>query len=1011
MKSLFYLFHISILFFVLSCKQDNAVENQPDYSTLNESEKRLPVNAVAGLETHPELETVLFASEPMLMNPTNMDIDAKGRVWVTEGYNYRIQIHKNNPVKEAGDRIVILEDIDGDGKADTSKVFYQGTDINTALGIVVLGNRVIVSCSPLVMMLTDTDGDDVADEKEILLTGIEGVQHDHGVHAFVFGPDGNLYFNFGNSGTRLLDRDGNPIKDSKTGAIIDNSGNPYRQGMVFRANQDLSKIEVLAHNFRNNYEVAVDSYGTLWQSDNDDDGNKGVRINYVMEYGNYGYTDEMTGAGWRASRTGMHDSIPIRHWHQNDPGSIPNLLQTGSGSPTGMVFYEGNLLPEVFRNQMIHSEPGHNVVRSYPTEKNGAGYKASIVNIVKGNGDQWFRPSDVCVAPDGSIFVSDWYDPGVGGHAVGDLNRGRIFRIAPKNTQYNIVEPELNSAKAAVEALKSPNLATRYLAWTKLDQLGVDAEASLLELWNSANPVFQARALWLLTRLPGKGDQYLTQALAHENEDIRITGIRVARNLSKEMIPLLQKLVNDPSTQVKREVALALRNENSNEAEDLWVQLAMQYDGQDRWYLEALGIGAQYKSETLYQKWLTMVGEDWKEKAGRDIVWRLRDDEALPKLTELIATSQEPWEDKLRYLRAFDFHSEDSRNAELMKLIKTDSEDKDKIVITGLSHFSEEFISKNSEIKKLLNTSLKAYKGTPEYLELVRKFKLESEYDDVFRIALDSAVNQTGILACKLLIDLKQRDFIVSQMDESNTATIVGLMGQVGSWDALGMLRNLVESETSPQSLKVNAIKSLGGSRDGQRQIIWMIEGGKFPVEHDSLAIDIFMASGHEDLRKTAAGLLQSPEIAGGKTFQPIAQLMKMSGDAENGQKIYESRCLACHQLNNKGVDYGPGLSEIGNKLAKSALYKAVLDPAEAISFGYEGYDIKMKDGTEARGYITSNTENYIELKLIGGTSNRYNRADIESVELIEGSLMTSMAATMEEQELVDLITYLEGLK
>ena len=84
--------------------------------------------------------------------------------------------------------------------------------------------------------------------------------------------------------------------------------------------------------------------------------------------------------------------------------------------------YEGDLLPKVFHGQLIHAEPGHNVVRSYPVENDGAGYKASIVNILEGQKDQWFRPVDVAVAPDGSLMVADWYDPGVGGHQVGDLD-------------------------------------------------------------------------------------------------------------------------------------------------------------------------------------------------------------------------------------------------------------------------------------------------------------------------------------------------------------------------------------------------------------------------------------------------------------------------------------------------------------------------------------------------------------------------------------------------------------
>src|SRR5204862_1346264 len=155
----------------------------------------------------------------------------------------------------------------------------------------------------------------------------------------------------------VIDRDGNEVNSS---------GKPYRMGMVFRCNVDGSEVETLAWNFRNNYEVAVDSFGAVWQSDNDDDGNRGVRINFVMEGGNFGYTDEVTGAGWQSKRTNMEKEIPLRHWHLNDPGVVPNLLQTGAGSPAGICLYEGSLLPSVFRGQIIHCDPGPSVVRAYP---------------------------------------------------------------------------------------------------------------------------------------------------------------------------------------------------------------------------------------------------------------------------------------------------------------------------------------------------------------------------------------------------------------------------------------------------------------------------------------------------------------------------------------------------------------------------------------------------------------------------------------------------------------------
>ena len=352
------------------------------------------------------LQVQLFASEPMVVNPCDMDIDARGRVWIAEGANYRLSMHANwGNIRAEGDRIVILEDTNGDGVADKATTFYQDPSINAALGICVLGNKVIVSSSPNVFVLTDTDGDGKADKREVLFTGIGGFDHDHGVHAFVFGPDGKLYFNFGNAGNQLcypteelkkncplhglLPKEeiaaAKPLTDVD-GNLVTDKGKPYRQGMVFRCNLDGSEVETLGHNFRNNYEVAVDSFGTLWQSDNDDDGNRGVRINYVMEYGNFGYADEMTGAGWGV---GWKKRKPKARRRTKSFLRMASIRSRRRAEPVahrrrfahGHRVYEGKLLPEVFRNQVIHCDAGPRVVRAYPVKPDGAGYSATITDM------------------------------------------------------------------------------------------------------------------------------------------------------------------------------------------------------------------------------------------------------------------------------------------------------------------------------------------------------------------------------------------------------------------------------------------------------------------------------------------------------------------------------------------------------------------------------------------------------------------------------------------------------
>ena len=593
----------------------------------------------------------------MVRNPTDMDIDERGRVWICEGVNYRSSFQPWGILRPGGDRIVILEDTNGDGVADKETTFYQGMEINAALGICVLGNKVVVSRSPDIFVFTDTDGDGKADKKEILFTGISGVDHDHGAHAAVFGPDGKLYFNFGNAGGQLKRPDGSPVIDVE-GNPISNKGKPYRNGMVFRCNLDGSEVETLAYNFRNNYEVAVDSFGTMWQSDNDDDGNRAVRINYVMEHDNFGFSDELTGAGWGQKRSNLEDEIPRRHWHQNDPGVVPNLLITGAGAPTGMAFYEGKLLPKIFRNQMIHCDAGARVVRSYPVKPDGAGYKAESVDILSSS-DAWFRPSDICVAPDGSIYVCDWNDVGVGGHNMADRDfekmTGRVYRLAPKGNKPIAPKFNFTSAKGCAAALESPNNATRYLAWTKLHEIQSRAEKELLKLWNDKDERSRGRALQLLARIKGKGEKYLKQADRDKNSDVRIEALRIARELKMDVIPFVKKLIRDSSPQVRRECALALRHNSSSEAPQLWAQLAQQHDGKDRWYLEALGIGADKNEDKIFDAWLSLVGNDWNTPAGRDIIWRSRSTNTPAYLVKIIGDKNTPEKEQARYVRALDF--------------------------------------------------------------------------------------------------------------------------------------------------------------------------------------------------------------------------------------------------------------------------------------------------------------------------------------------------------------------
>ena len=987
----------SLLILAISCTETKSPEEHSTESSL------------ADLKVYKGLEVGLFASEPMFTNPTNISIDARGRVWVCEAYNYRNKNNPKNPVKKEGDRIMILEDTDGDGIADKSKVFYQGTDVNAALGICVLGNKVFVSCSPNVFVFTDEDGDDIPDKKEILFTGIKGEQHDHGMHTFTFGHDGRLYFNMGNEGGLLLTAAGDTVTDIH-GRKVATNGKPFRQGMALRCEMDGSDVEVLGHNFRNNYELTVDPYGTIWQSDNDDDGNKGVRINYVMEQGNYGFTDEMTGAGWRSRRTNMEKEIPLQHWHLNDPGVVPNLLQTGSGSPTGIMLYEGTMLPEIFRSQLIHAEPGHNVVRSYVVENDGAGYKAKIVNLVEAQKDQWFRPSDVTAAPDGSIFIADWYDPGVGGHQVGDLDRGRIYRITPPETDYVIPTIDLTTPEGAAKALLNPNTDIRFQGFNALIGFGSEAETELQKLWQSENPRRRAQAFWLLSRLADKRDQYFSEALADEDPNIRITAIRAARQLKHDVFNTVSKLKKDPSPQVRREVALAIRGNDSPQAAELWSELALQYDGKDRWYLEALGISEAGNSDLYFSTWKKKVGKDWNKPANQDIVWRSRSKVAIPLLGELIAGANE--NEMLRYFRAFDFHQDASKQAVLTKLI---TQSKDSKLLYALKHVDAEKFTMTPTLKAKLNSVLDQYKGRLEFVELASIFKMENKAQDLLAMALQYPDSVAGKEASKVLLEWNRIDLFEKELKENDKdrtiALIKALRPHIYDQKTMALMEGIFMDSTNDAEVRTMAVRSFAGPWQSENRLLALAKENKIPEDLHIAAGGVFQAAWRSDLREEAAKYLKLPGSKEGAPLPAVSVLVDTKGNFQNGKEVFKNLCSNCHQVNNEGVNFGPDLSEIGGKLSKEALYSSILFPDQGISFGYEGYRIELKNGSSAFGRIVSETADKIEMQYIA-TQQTVDKPAVVSRTKMETSLMPgNLQSSMSQQELVDLIEYLSELK
>lgn len=960
-----------------------------------------PEETVAALRTADEAEVALYAAEPLITNPAAIDIDTQGRVWVAEIEHYR-----KPPLEKGADKIKVLEDTDGDGQADRATVFADG--VFSPMSICVAGPYVYVATSPDLWLYEDHDGDLKADgPPKKLLTGFGGHNHDHGAHSLVLGPDHKWWMSHGDRGFDVTGTDGSHIK--------------YPWGAVLRGELDGSQLETVAVNFRNPYEVCVSSFGEAYLSDNDNDGNFSTRICWILPGGNYGWFGRPPAK--------VEAAIPFAegwHFRAHIPGFVPGTLVTGFGSPCGICFYEGNAFGPAWKNAPIHTDAGPREMRIYRHEPEGAGQRASSRVVMSVEGDDYFRPDDVCVAPDGSLLVSDWYDGGVGGHAYNNPNQGRIYCLTPKGKQLTRREKPgpYNNTSDAIAGLQSPNLATQYLAREYLlgeGDAAIDAVAALLK---AEDPNFQARALWVLDRIGGRGRAFVVERLSDADIAFRALAVRILSRHGDEYASEILALADDPAVEVRREVLLSLPGISNEAAAETLVRLAGSEDLSDRYLLETVNIAAEGRREMLFER----IAEGNELSPGTIGLLRVLDPkESVALLIAAAGERERSVEQRLAIVDALATLPEAEAAQAVVAVLG--EEDVPRLRERALAAIDRnlgaawESLRDDAQFQQTLTALLREDGTRTKVLDLIAEHVLDSQGDAVLEVCnAEDVAGDVRVKAVDTAVALQlaeaRAEFAQLIAEEKykqvRRAAAAGLV-RLQAWPEVEKLFSA--SGESAADLQQVALDALLETTDGALVLLRLVKNDRLDEAHRTAAIAQAVTHPDSNVRVLFESFLpedQRPVRLGG-AIEP-EQILALEGNVDRGREIFfrstAAQCNTCHAIDGVGGTVGPDLSQIGRKYEPAALLETILEPSKAIGPEYVAHLLETDAGQVFVGFVIEQSDDELVLKDARGDLIRTPADEVVALEPQTKSLMPELVLRdVTAQDAADLLGYLASLR
>jgi putative heme-binding domain-containing protein len=918
-------------------------------------------------------EVNLFAADPLIAKPIQMNFDARGRLWISTSSIYPMVV----PGEIPNDKIVILEDTHGDGKADKSTVFADGLHIPT--GIEPGDGGCYVANSTELLHLLDSNGSGRADQRRVLLSGFGTEDTHHILHTFRWGPDGALYFN---QSIYIHSHIETPYGTRRLGG-----------GGIWRFRPASLNLEVFCKGMVNPWGHEFDRWGNSFGTD----GAGGDGIHYLIP----GFT---------------YPGFPSGEKHF--PG-----LNPGSPKYCANETISGRHFPDEWQGNIITNDFRANRVVRYTLSDDGSGFSSKQLPDLITSTDRAFRPIDVRMGPDGALYIADWYNPIINHGEVGfrdprrDKSHGRIWRVTAKD-RATVARPKLVDASIPelLDQLKSPEGWTRHFAKRVLSERDVKQVAPVLAAWTKTltDDHDRVEALWAAQTIGTLEPAFLKEMLRAKDSNARAAATRaLARRRLPDALALLEIQVADEHPRVRLEAVRALREI----ADPRSIEVATRaLDNQmDRFLDHALWLTANDLGDVwmpAYQAGkLAFDGNKTHEQFALKAV---QSPLALKALADQVKAG---WQSMETRLNALNLLAGTAGPDELTALFNGSfPPDMQPKVLAAIARCARERnVRPKGDVSKVKQWFDNPHEPTStEALLLAGVWKLEAVRGELVKHA--EAGRRAAIDALAALGGPASTEFF-KELAASERSLRLKQLGVIGlaavDVNAAATLAPAVLSGDCTDVFTAFLLR-----KGGAEALLGVLDAKKLPADAARLGLRAMYAVGLQepalrDLLNSVVGLTARGKSVTTEQLVQWAGQVREKGDAARGEAIFrrkELSCFQCHAIGGAGSQVGPDFMSLGASAPLDYLVESVLVPDAKQKEGYVSMQVMTKSGDILSGVRVRQNEK--ELVLRDAVRDEMI-IPISSIELKKeiGSIMPAgLADLLTDAEFLDLIRFLSEL-